>query len=525
MLSRLASRSLFRGQRELQQCMLGAMSVRAPAAAFSASAKPPPPRPTPAAAASAAPAAAAAASTPAAPVLDLSELTAVSPIDGRYGRLSNPLRPIFSEFGLIRQRIKVEIRWLQLMAAQDGIPEVSAFSPRASELLEQMATRVSIEDARRVKAIESVTRHDLKAVEYFLKEKFAPHAELSAVGEFLHFACTSEDVNNLSYALMLQEARRDVLLPKMDEIIRTLRGMAHQYADRAMLGRTHGQTASTTTVGKELANFVHRLQRQRDAFANVPIMGKFNGAVGNFNAHLQAYPDLDWPALSRTFVERELGLTWQAYSTQIEPHDFIAELSDSSARFNTVLLDLARDMWGYISLGYFAQKTVSGEIGSSTMPHKVNPIDFENSEGNLGVANALLHHLAVKLPISRFQRDLTDSTVLRTMGTAHAHSLVAYHSMMLGLSKVSASNERLDAELDGAWEVLAEPIQTVMRRYGVEKPYEKLKELTRGKKITKEDIRAFIEKLDDIPTEEKKRLMDLTPHTYLGNAVEQAKQI
>jgi adenylosuccinate lyase len=497
-----------------------------PAASLSsAAAKPPAPRVAAAASSSAAAAAPAAAASAPAPVMELSELTAVSPIDGRYGRLSAPLRPIFSEFGLIRQRIKVEIRWLQLMSAQEGIPEVGAFSARATELLETLATRVTLEDAKRVKSIEAVTRHDLKAVEYYLKEKFAPHAELAAVGEFLHFACTSEDVNNLSYALMVQEARQEVLLPKMDEIISTLRAMAHQHASRAMLGRTHGQTASTTTVGKELANFVHRLQRQRDAFANVQIMGKFNGAVGNFNAHLQAYPELDWPALSRTFVEKELGLSWQAYSTQIEPHDFIAELSDAAQRFNTVLLDLTRDMWGYISLGYFAQRSVAGEIGSSTMPHKVNPIDFENSEGNLGVANALHHHLAQKLPISRFQRDLTDSTVLRTMGTAHAHSLVAYHSLLLGLGKVSPSAERLDADLDAAWEVLAEPIQTVMRRYGVEKPYEKLKELTRGKKITKEDIRAFVSKLDDIPAEEKRRLLDLTPHTYVGNAAEQAKQV
>ena len=457
--------------------------------------------------------------------MDLSELTAVSPIDGRYGRITAPLRSIFSEFGLIRQRIKVEIRWLQLLAAQPGVPEVTAFSPRALQTLETLATQVTLDDARRVKAIEAVTRHDLKAVEYFLKEKFAPHAELAAVAEFLHFACTSEDVNNLSYALMLQEARTQVLLPKMDEILAKLRAMARADAATPMLGRTHGQTATPTTVGKELANFVSRLQRQRDLVAAVPIRGKFNGAVGNYNAHMQAYPELDWPELSRTFVERELGLVWQPYSTQIEPHDFIAELCDGVSRFNTILLDLNRDMWGYISLGYFAQRTVAGEIGSSTMPHKVNPIDFENSEGNLGVANALLHHFATKLPVSRFQRDLTDSTVLRVMGVGVAHSQIAYHSLLLGLGKVAANPERLDAALDDAWEVLAEPIQTVMRRYNVSNPYEKLKELTRGKKITKTDIRNFIDTLDEIPAEEKKRLMQLTPHTYVGNAAEQARKV
>lgn len=456
--------------------------------------------------------------------MELSELTAVSPIDGRYGRITAPLRSIFSEFGLIRQRIKVEIKWIQLLAAQAGVPEVATFSPQALETLSTLANKVSLDDARRVKAIESVTRHDLKAVEYFLKEKFAPHKELAAVSEFLHFACTSEDVNNLSYALMLQEARSQVLLPKMDEILTKLRAMARHDAATPMLGRTHGQTATPTTVGKELANFVVRLQRQRDLFANTPIRGKFNGAVGNFNAHYQAYPGLDWPALSKQFVEQELGLVWQEYSTQIEPHDFIAELSDAVARFNTILLDLDRDMWGYISLGYFAQRTVAGEIGSSTMPHKVNPIDFENSEGNIGVANALWNHFSNKLPVSRFQRDLTDSTVLRVMGSAAGHSLIAYHSVLLGLSKVVSNPARLNAELDGAWEVLAEPIQTVMRRYNVSNPYEKLKDLTRGKRITEADIRAFIDGLDEIPREEKKRLMALTPHSYLGNAEEQARK-
>ena len=517
----------------MAQSPLTVAVAAAPFSAAAASRSPPSSSASPRAASSSAAASSSSSSSssaaaPASPSMDLSELTAVSPIDGRYGRITAPLRSIFSEFGLIRQRIKVEIKWVTMMASQPGVPEVATFSPAALETLSQLANHVSLDDARRVKAIESVTRHDLKAVEYFLKEKFAPHPELAAVSEFLHFACTSEDVNNLSYALMLQEARSHVILPKMDEILTKLREMARHDAATPMLGRTHGQTATPTTVGKELANFVARLQRQRDLFASTPIRGKFNGAVGNFNAHYQAYPRLDWPALSKQFVEGELGLVWQEYSTQIEPHDFIAELSDAIARFNTILLDLDRDMWGYISLGYFAQKTVAGEIGSSTMPHKVssaldgveatprarvewtscvearfscrqgeggdegreadclcfcvrglpsqvNPIDFENSEGNIGVANALWHHFSSKLPVSRFQRDLTDSTVLRVMGAAAGHSLIAYHSVLLGLSKVVANPTRLNAELDNAWEVLAEPIQTVMRRYNVPHPYEKLK--------------------------------------------------
>lgn len=439
--------------------------------------------------------------------------------------MTSSLRPIFSEYGLIKQRVKVEVRWLQCMSKLEGIPEVGAFSPRATETLNSLASGITLEQAQRVKSIEAVTKHDLKAVEYFLKEVFQSDKELQAVSEFLHFGCTSEDVNNLSYALMLQEARIQVLLPYMDRVVAKLRDMAHQYASQPMLGRTHGQTATPTTVGKEMANFVDRLQRARDQVASVKIRGKFNGAVGNFNAHLQAYPDLDWPCISHTFVTEDLGLDYTSYSTQIEPHDFIAELFDAVTRFNTIVLDLNRDMWGYISWGYFVQRTVAGEVGSSTMPHKVNPIDFENSEGNLGLANAILGHLSTKLPVSRFQRDLTDSTVLRSMGVGVAHSLIAYNSLLLGLGKVSPNTARLESDLDHAWEVLAEPIQTVMRRYGVEEPYEKLKELTRGKTITKQDIHAFVEKLEQIPEQERNRLMQLTPATYIGNAAEQAKNV
>ncbi len=411
--------------------------------------------------------------------MDLSTLTAVSPVDGRYGSKTADLRPIFSEFGLIRHRVLVEVRWLQALADDPGIPEVPPLSGHARNILDGIAGNFSEEDAHRVKNIERTTNHDVKAVEYFIKERIAGNAELEAVSEFIHFACTSEDINNLSHALMLREGRGQVLIPQMDEVIAAVRALAHDLADLPMLSRTHGQPASPTTLGKEMANVVHRLVRQRDQVAGVPLLGKINGAVGNYNAHLAAYPDLDWPAFAQRFVE-SFGLDWNPYTTQIEPHDYMAELFDAIARFNTILIDFCRDVWGYISLGYFRQKTVAGEIGSSTMPHKVNPIDFENAEGNLGIANALLGHLAQKLPVSRWQRDLTDSTVLRNLGVGFAHTSIALQSALRGISKLEADPQRLTADLDGNWEVLAEPIQTVMRRYGVDRPYEKLKELTRG---------------------------------------------
>jgi adenylosuccinate lyase len=410
--------------------------------------------------------------------MDLTALNALSPVDGRYASKVDDLRPIFSEYGLIRHRILVEIRWLQALAEAPEIAEVPPLSEHAKHLLDGIFDGFSEEDAQRVKNIESSTNHDVKAVEYFLKERIAGNAELEAVAEFIHFACTSEDINNLAYALMLREARTQALLPAADQLIDALRGMAHGFADLPMLSRTHGQPASPTTLGKEFANVVHRLSRQRAQLASVPMLGKINGAVGNFNAHLSAYPEVDWPALAERFVTG-LGLDWNPYTIQIEPHDYIAELCDALARFNTVLLDFDRDVWSYISIGYFRQRTVAGEVGSSTMPHKVNPIDFENSEGNLGIANALLGHFAAKLPVSRWQRDLTDSTVLRSVGVALGHSLIAYHATLRGLGKLEATPERLAADLDSCWEVLAEPVQTVMRRYGIEKPYEKLKELTR----------------------------------------------
>ncbi len=461
--------------------------------------------------------------TTAADPMELSALTAVSPVDGRYGGRTADLRPIFSEYGLIRHRVMVEVRWLQMLAAHDGIPEVPAFSEHASNQLDRIVAEFGAEDARRVKNIERTTNHDVKAVEYFLKEKIAGNAELEAVSEFIHFACTSEDINNLAYALMLAEGRRQVLLPRVDEIIDRLRGMAHAYADRAMLSRTHGQAASPTTMGKEIANVVQRLRHARARIADVSILGKINGAVGNYNAHFAAYPDVDWPATAERFVT-DLGLCWNPYTIQIEPHDYIAELFHATARANTILLDLARDVWGYISIGYFGQRTVAGEVGSSTMPHKVNPIDFENAEGNLGVANALLEHLADKLPVSRWQRDLTDSTVLRTIGVGIAHSAIAYQALVKGLDKLEVNDERLAADLDANWEVLAEPIQTVMRRYGVEAPYEKLKELTRGKRVDREAMQAFVDGLD-IPAEARQRLKAMSPATYLGNAEAQARAI
>lgn len=456
--------------------------------------------------------------------MQLSSLTAVSPVDGRYGSKTSALRPIFSEFGLIRNRVKVEVRWLQRLAAHAGVPEVAAFSAQANELLNNLADNFQLEHAQRIKEIERTTNHDVKAVEYLLKEQAAQLPELAAVSEFIHFACTSEDINNLSHALMLQEGRDHVILPLMQQVTDAIRALAVQFSDIPMLSRTHGQPASPTTMGKELANVVYRLERQIAQITAVPLLGKINGAVGNYNAHLSAYPDIDWEANAREFIEDDLGLTWNPYTTQIEPHDYIAELYDAIARFNTILIDFDRDIWGYISLGYFKQKTVAGEIGSSTMPHKVNPIDFENSEGNLGIANAIMHHLASKLPISRWQRDLTDSTVLRNLGVGLAHSVIAYEASLKGISKLELNQARLAEDLNNCWEVLAEPVQTVMRRYAVENAYEKLKELTRGKGISADALRDFIDTLE-IPETAKSELRLLTPANYVGNAAAQAKRI
>jgi adenylosuccinate lyase len=455
--------------------------------------------------------------------MELSSLTAISPIDGRYASKTKILRDIFSEFGLIRYRVLVEIRWLQFLSAHPDIVEVPEFDADTTNFLNDLIENFSVEDAQRVKAIERTTNHDVKAVEYFIKEKIADVASLAAVSEFIHFACTSEDINNLAHALMLNEGRKTVILPKMDTLITALTDLTAEYAEIPMLSRTHGQPASPTTLGKEVANVVYRLQRQRDQVAKVSLMGKFNGAVGNYNAHLSAYPNLDWPAIAEKFVT-QLGLDFNPYTTQIEPHDYIAELFDGIARFNTILIDYCRDTWSYISLAYFKQKTIKGEIGSSTMPHKVNPIDFENAEGNLGVANALFNHLAAKLPISRWQRDLTDSTVLRNLGVGMAQSLIAYESAQKGISKLEVNQAAIEADLNKTWEVLAEPIQTVMRRYAVEQAYEKLKELTRGRGIDQQSLQAFISNLP-IPEDEKSRLLEMTPSSYIGNAVSQAQKI
>lgn len=456
--------------------------------------------------------------------MQLSSLTAVSPVDGRYAGKTSALRPIFSEFGLIRCRVQVEVRWLQRLAAHPGVPEVAPFSAEANALLNQLAETFQVEQAERVKEFERTTNHDVKAVEYLIKEQVKQLPELAKVNEFIHFACTSEDINNLSHALMLREGRDTVLLPLMRQLADAVRALALAHADVPMLSRTHGQPASPTTLGKELANVVYRLERQIAQVEAVPLLGKINGAVGNYNAHLSAYPDVDWEANAREFIEGDLGLSWNPYTTQIEPHDYIAELFDAVARFNTILIDFDRDIWGYISLGYFKQRTVAGEIGSSTMPHKVNPIDFENSEGNLGIANALLQHLASKLPISRWQRDLTDSTVLRNLGVGFAHSVIAYEASLKGIGKLELNEARIAEDLDTCWEVLAEPIQTVMRRYAIENPYEKLKELTRGKGISPDALQAFIDSLE-IPAEAKAALRKLTPANYIGNAAEQAKRI
>jgi len=454
--------------------------------------------------------------------MELSALTAVSPVDGRYGSKTAGLRAIFSEYGLIKSRVVVEVRWLQQLAAHPGIPELKPFSAQATDLLENILKNFSEADAAQIKKIEATTNHDVKAVEYFLKEKIGALPELAAVSEFVHFACTSEDINNLSHALMLQQGRT-LVLDYVDRIIAKLAELSHAHADAAMLARTHGQAATPTTMGKEIANVVARLRRQRAQIAAVELLGKINGAVGNYNAHLSAYPAVDWAANAQAFVEG-LGLAWNPYTTQIEPHDYIAELFDACARFNTILIDLNRDIWGYISLGYFKQKLVAGEVGSSTMPHKVNPIDFENSEGNLGLANAVFSHMGGKLPVSRWQRDLTDSTVLRNMGVGFGYSLIAFEAALKGLGKLEINRARLAEDLDNSWEVLAEPIQTVMRRYGVPEPYEKLKALTRGQAINGETIRAFVEALD-IPAPAKAELLALTPATYIGNAIAQARAI
>lgn len=453
----------------------------------------------------------------------LSELTAISPIDGRYRGKTAALSDYFSEFALIRYRVLVEIRWLQQLASNPLIIEAPAISAAGNEVLESIIRDFSILDASRVKEIEATTNHDVKAVEYFLKEKVLSHPDLSQQIEFVHFACTSEDINNLSYALMLKDGRDQFMLPLMQQLIDSLRVLAHEHAAQAQLSRTHGQTASPTTVGKEFANVVARLERQYAQFRDNHILGKINGAVGNYNAHLSAYPAIDWETNARAFVE-QLGLNWNPYTTQIEPHDYIAELFSALARFNTILIDLNRDTWGYISLGYFKQKTIAGEVGSSTMPHKVNPIDFENSEGNLGIANAVMHHMAEKLPVSRWQRDLTDSTVLRNIGVGFAHSVIAYQATLKGLSKLSINPEALLTDLNNSWEVLAEPIQTVMRRYQVDQPYEKLKALTRGQKIDQEVLKKFVESLD-IPEEGKALLRNLRPETYIGNAATQARKV
>ena len=443
-------------------------------------------------------------------------LLALSPLDGRYAGKVDALRPIFSEFGLIKARVHVEVEWLLALAAEPGIVELKPFSADAARRLRNLAAEFSTADAARVKDIERTTNHDVKAVEYLIKERLSDDAELGPALEFVHFACTSEDINNLSYALMLQQARGEVLLPKLDALIACLRGMAHAHATLPMLSRTHGQTASPTTVGKEFANVAARLARQRDVLAALPMPGKINGAVGNYNAHVASYPGIDWTKFSRAFVT-SLGLDWQPYTTQIEPHDGIAELCDAHRRIDTICMDLCRDIWGYISLGYFRQSVKAGEVGSSTMPHKVNPIDFENAEGNFGIANALFEHFAAKLPISRWQRDLTDSTVLRALGTAFGHALVGFDALLRGLGKLSVNAERLQADLDGAWEVLAEAVQTVMRRHGLPNPYEQLKALTRGQGITEQSMRAFIATLD-LPDDAKQRLMQMTPASYTGLA-------
>ena len=449
-------------------------------------------------------------------------LTSISPIDGRYSAKTGPLKAIFSEYGLIKYRLLVEVRWLEAMSKNSQISEVPEFSLKSKNVLSNIVDNFSLEDAKAIKGIEKTTNHDVKAVEYFLKEKVSSTPELQNVNEFIHFACTSEDINNLSHALMLEDGRQ-VLLDEMRKTLNLITDLAKDNADVAMLSRTHGQTASPTTLGKEMANFSYRLMRQIEQLEEVKIMGKFNGAVGNFNAHISAYPDLDWPNISKNFIE-SLGINYAPYSSQIETHDYIAEYFHALNRFNTILIDFCRDVWGYISLGYFTQKTIEGEVGSSTMPHKVNPIDFENAEGNLGLAIAIGDHFATKLPISRWQRDLTDSTVLRNLGVSCAHCLISYASISKGISKLEVNQDKLIDDLNEAWEVLAEPIQTVMRRYGVKNPYEKLKSLTRGKKIDAKILADFIGSLD-IPEDAKEELRKLTPMNYIGDAIKLARDI
>ncbi|WP_213687085.1 adenylosuccinate lyase [Acinetobacter sp. WY4] len=455
----------------------------------------------------------------------MNALTALSPLDGRYASKCDALRPFLSEFGLIHARVTVEVRWLQALANHPEITEVPAFSGETNAALDAIVSDFSEDDANRIKEIERTTNHDVKAVEYFLKEKIAGIEELKNAGEFIHFACTSEDINNLSHALMLKSGR-DVLVASMQQIIDSIVALSEKHADQPMLSRTHGQTASPTTLGKEMANVAYRLARQIKQFKNVELLGKINGAVGNYNAHYSAYPDINWPAHSQAFVE-SLGLDFNPYTTQIEPHDYMAELFDALRRFNTILIDFNRDIWGYISLGFFKQKLKEGEVGSSTMPHKVNPIDFENSEGNLGIANAVLAHLGEKLPISRWQRDLTDSTVLRNMGVGFAQSLIAFEACSKGIGKLELNAARINEDLDNAQEVLAEPIQTVMRRYNVEKPYEKLKALTRGQAMTRDMMVDFVNgnELEAVPTADRARLAEMTPASYTGNAADQAKQV
>ncbi|OZN24602.1 adenylosuccinate lyase [Actinobacillus seminis] len=455
--------------------------------------------------------------------MQLNALTALSPIDGRYQDKAGALRSIFSEFGLLKFRVTVEVRWLQKLAATAQITEVPALSGEANDYLNRIVANFSLQDAERIKEIERTTNHDVKAVEYFLKEKTTALPELAAISEFIHFACTSEDINNLSHALMLKTAREEVILPEWQKLINEITRLANEYKSIPLLSRTHGQPASPTTVGKEMANVVYRLKRQFKQLQQTEILGKINGAVGNYNAHLATYPEIDWHTFSEEFVT-SLGITWNPYTTQIEPHDYIAELFDNVARFNTIIIDFDRDLWGYIALNHFKQRTVAGEIGSSTMPHKVNPIDFENSEGNLGLANAIMSHLGAKLPISRWQRDLTDSTVLRNLGVGLGYCLIAYAATCKGISKLEVNEAHLRDELNQNREVLAEPIQTVMRRYGIEKPYEKLKELTRGKRVDEQAMREFIEKLE-IPAAEKARLQQLTPATYIGAAIELVEKL
>jgi adenylosuccinate lyase len=454
--------------------------------------------------------------------MELTALTAVSPVDGRYGSKTSALRTIFSEFGLIRFRVEVEIRWLQQLASHPQISEVPALSSEANALLDKLVAEFSLEHAERIKEIERTTNHDVKAVEYFIKEQISDHAELNAISEFVHFACTSEDINNLSHALMLKNGVA-VMRSEMEAIEQAIAKIGQDFATQPMLSRTHGQTASPSTLGKEMANVAYRLRRQIKQLDSIEYLGKINGAVGNYNAHLSAYPEIDWEENAKSFIEG-LGLNFNPFTTQIEPHDYIAELFDLVCRYNTILIDFDRDVWGYIAWGYFKQKTIAGEVGSSTMPHKVNPIDFENSEGNLGIANAVMGHLSMKLPISRWQRDLTDSTVLRNLGVGFGHSLIAYASTLKGISKLEVNAARLNEDLDNSWEVLAEPIQTVMRRYAIEEPYEKLKALTRGKGMTKEVMLDFIETLE-IPESAKAELRTLTPATYVGNAADQASRI